>query len=82
MPALAAAYAFGIAKNHPFVDGNTRAALSAIFVFLGLNGLTFRPDKATAVVMIENLAASAVSEDELAAWIAANVADANVQAPH
>src|SRR5208282_801834 len=39
LAALAAAYGFGIAKNHPFVDGNKRTALASIIVFLGLNGL-------------------------------------------
>jgi death on curing protein len=66
---LAAAVAFGIARNHPFVDGNKRAALSTIFMFCGLNGLEFSPDEVAGVVMIEGLADGRVSEDELAAWI-------------
>ena len=53
--------------------GNKRAALSAIFVFLGLNGRTFQPGKAAAAVMIENLAAGSVDENGLSTWISANV---------
>ena len=66
---LAAAYAFGIAKNHPFVDGNKRAALLAIVVFLGLNGVDFIADNAEAAVMIRDLAAGDVAEEGLARWI-------------
>ena len=72
LPALAAAYAFGIARNHPFVDGNKRAAFAAIIVFLELNGfeLVAAPEEATAAML--ELAAGAVSEDALAEWIAVN----------
>ena len=63
---LAAAYAFGIAKNHPFIDGNKRAALLALVVFLGLNGIDFVADEAEAVVMIGGLAAGEITEDGLA----------------
>ncbi len=66
---LAAAYAFGIAKNHPFVDGNKRAALLAAIVFLGLNGVDLVADNAEAVVMIRGLAAGEVAEKGLARWI-------------
>ena len=41
MPELAAAYGYGIARNHPFVDGNKRTALLAIYTFLGVNGVDF-----------------------------------------
>ena len=73
LAALAAAYAFGIAKNHPFVDGNKRAAFASIIVFLGLNGLDFvaPPEQATAVILA--LAAGEVAEDGLARWIADNL---------
>ena len=70
---LAASYAFGIARNHPFVDGNKRAALLAIVTFLGLNDVEFTANEAEAVIMIRRLAAGEVGEDELAGWIAANV---------
>ena len=69
LASLAAAYAFGIAKNHPFVDGNKRAALLSIVVFLGLNGIDFIADNAEAVVMIRDLAAGEVAEEGLARWI-------------
>ena len=66
---LAAAIAFGLARNHPFVDGNKRAALAALFMFLGLNDREFRPDEIEAVVMIESLAAGSLTEEALAAWV-------------
>ena len=69
---LAAAYAFGIAKNHPFVDGNKRTALLAIVTFLGLNDIDFLADEAEAVVMIRGLAAGEISEESLARWIRDN----------
>jgi death on curing protein len=69
---LAAAYAFCIAKNHSFVDGNKRTALLAIATFLGLNDIDFIADEAEAVVMIRGLAAGEISEDGLARWIRVN----------
>lgn len=67
---LAAAYAYGIARNHPFIDGNKRTALLAIYTFLGLNDLEFDVDEAEAAAVIEAMAAGKLSEAELAAWIA------------
>jgi death-on-curing protein len=69
MADLAAAYAFGIARNHPFVDGNKRAALLAIITFLGLNDIDFDVPEAEAAVAIQSLAAGDLSEAELALWI-------------
>ncbi|WP_132253869.1 type II toxin-antitoxin system death-on-curing family toxin [Methylobacterium segetis] len=69
---LAAAYAFGLAKNHPFVDGNKRAALLALVTFLGLNEIDFVADEAEAVVMILGLAAGEVDETGLTRWIRDN----------
>jgi death-on-curing protein len=69
---LAAAYAFGIAKNHPFIDGNKRTALLALVTFLGLNDIDFVADEAEAVVMIRGLAAGEIGEVALARWIADN----------
>jgi death on curing protein len=69
---LAAAYAFGIAKNHPFIDGNKRAALLALVTFLGLNGIDFVADEAEAVVVIRGLAAGEIDEDGLTRWIRDN----------
>jgi death-on-curing protein len=69
---LAAAYAFGIARNHPFVDGNKRAALLALVTFLGLNDINFLVDEAEAVVMIRGLAAGEIDEAGLTRWIRDN----------
>jgi death on curing protein len=69
---LAAAYAFGIARNHPFVDGNKRAAFASIIVFLGLNGFDFDVPSGQATAMILALAAGEVSEESLARWIKDN----------
>ena len=66
--ALAAAYAYGIARNHPFADGNKRTAWVFARLFLRLNGqtLAFAPRDAIDIVLA--LAASELSEDELADW--------------
>jgi death-on-curing protein len=72
LAALAAAYAFGIARNHPFVDGNKRATFAAIIVFLGLNDIAFAPPPAEATAIILALAAGEVGEDGLARWIRDN----------
>ncbi len=73
LAALAAAYAFGIARNHPFVDGNKRVALLAVIVILGLNGIDFRADEAQAAIIIRDLAAGDVSEEGLTRWIRDNL---------
>ncbi|MDP3547855.1 MAG: type II toxin-antitoxin system death-on-curing family toxin [Phreatobacter sp.] len=72
LAALAAAYAFGIARNHPFVDGNKRAAFAAIIVFLGLNDIAFAPPPAEATAIILALAAGEVGEEGLTRWIRDN----------
>lgn len=72
LAALAAAYAFGIARNHPFVDGNKRAAFAAIIVFLGLNDIAFAPPPAQATAIILALAAGEVGEEGLTRWIRDN----------
>ena len=69
LAALAAAYAFGIARNHPFVDGNERAAFGAIIVFLGLNDTDFLVSPESAAAMILALAAGEVNEEGLTRWI-------------
>jgi death-on-curing protein len=68
---LAAAYGFGIARNHPFVDGNKRTALVAIELFLLLNGVELQATDAECVLTILDLAAGKLDEAELAAWIRA-----------
>jgi death on curing protein len=72
LAALAAAYAFGIARNHPFVDGNKRAAFGSLIVFLGLNDidLDVPPQDATAIILA--LAAGDIEEDGLVRWIRDN----------
>lgn len=65
---LAAAYSFGLAMNHPFVDANKRTALLAGLVFLRLNGVDFNAPEAETVVTFEALAAGDVSEGELSNW--------------
>ncbi len=71
---LAAAYAKGIAQNHPFVDGNKRAALAAAGVFLMLNGLELTASPAMATVAMLDLAAGEMTEDEFADWLRAHTA--------
>jgi death-on-curing protein len=72
MPELAAAYAFGLAKNHAFVDGNKRIAFMSMMTFLRKNGVRFAPDQAHATKIILSLAAGEVSEESLARWIRDN----------
>jgi death-on-curing protein len=72
LAALAAAYAFGIAKNHPFVDGNKRAALLAMVVFLRKNAVPFSPSEADATAAMRSLAAGEIDEEGLARWIRDN----------
>jgi death-on-curing protein len=69
LAALAAAYAFGLARNHPFVDGNKRAAFASIIVFLGLNGIDFDVPPQEATAMILSLAAGEIEEEGLSRWI-------------
>jgi death on curing protein len=68
LAALAAAYAFGIARNHPFVDGNKRTAWVAARLFLRLNGGVITFDKAEATFMMQQLAAGELGEDDVALW--------------
>jgi len=65
---LAAAYSFGIAKNHPFVDGNKRTAFTLGVLFIELNGFQFMAPEPEAAVTFEALADSKIDELELAAW--------------
>lgn len=69
---LAAAYAFGIARNHPFVDGNKRTAFVASVVFLETNGWSFRASEEDVVVTFLGLAAGGLTQDRLAKWFVAN----------
>jgi death-on-curing protein len=66
---LAAAYAFGVARNHPFADGNKRTAWMLARLFLAANGVSIRFDKQDATRTVQALAAGQLSEDELAEWL-------------
>ena len=72
MAELAAAYAFGLAKNRAFVDGNKRIAFMAMMVFLLKNGVVFGPEPAQSTSIILSLAAGEVSEESLTRWIRDN----------
>jgi death-on-curing protein len=70
---LAAAYGFGIARNHPFVDGNKRTALGSMIVFLGLNRLDLDAPQVEATAMVLSLAAGETTEAALARWVSDHV---------
>jgi death-on-curing protein len=72
LASLAAAYAFGIARNHPFVDGNKRSAFASMLVFLGLNGVDFLVAEAEATAVFLSLGAGELEEHALADWIRKN----------
>ena len=67
---LATAYAFGIARNHPFIDGNKRTAASALFLFLYRHSLDFDPPDDSLATMIESSAAGTLTEEDLAHQVA------------
>jgi death-on-curing protein len=67
-PALAASYAFGIARNHAFIDGNKRTAWVLARLFLKANGVEIAFDKADAIRAVMAFAAGDLSEEELAFW--------------
>ncbi len=69
---LAAAYAFGIAKSHPFIDGNKRTAYVAAEVFLDLNGVTLTASEEDCVLTTLRLAAGEIDEEAFARWLRAN----------
>jgi death-on-curing protein len=70
---LAASYAFGLARNHPFVDGNKRTAFVAAELFLAMNGFELAASDAECVVHMLDLAAGKLPEADCAAWIRANL---------
>lgn len=70
---LAAAYAFGIARNHPFVDGNKRTAFLAAYVFLRMNGYELVAEEGDATHATRLLAAGEVDQDGFAVWLKSNV---------
>jgi death-on-curing protein len=70
---LAAAYAFGLAKNHGYVDGNKRVAFLSAYVFLGINGHELEADERDVVDTMELLASGRLSEAKLAEWVRAHM---------
>lgn len=69
---LAAAYGFGIARNHPFIDGNKRTVLVVTLTFLLVNGLAVTAPRENRYIVFYNLAAGNLSEEEFARWLEAN----------
>jgi death-on-curing protein len=70
---LAADYAFGLAKNHPFIDGNKRTAFVAMVLCLALNGFQLIASDEDAVIVMLQLAAGGIGEEALAIWIRGNI---------
>src|SRR5580698_6725997 len=71
---LAAAYAFGLSSNHPFVDGNKRTALVVSFAFLDVNAVAVTASQEDAYETILSLAAGEIGEQQIAAWFDRNIA--------
>lgn len=72
LPRLAAAYGFGIVRNHPFMDGNKRAGFLAMGLFLARNGQQLTADPVEAIAVILRLAEGKMTELELASWVRQN----------
>lgn len=70
---LAAAYGYGLARNHAFVDGNKRIAFMTMMIFLRINGVRISPSQPQATAIMLELAAGSVGEDGLARWIRDNL---------
>jgi death-on-curing protein len=75
---LAAVYAIGIARNHPFLDGNKRTAYVALETFLALNGCGFPVSDADATVVTLTMASGELTDDEFIAWVRANTTSPSV----
>jgi len=74
LPRIAASYAFGISRNHPFLDGNKRTSLVVAELFLELNGYELTTTDAECVTAFLQLAAGELTEEQLADWIEARLA--------
>ncbi|MBV9749841.1 MAG: type II toxin-antitoxin system death-on-curing family toxin [Acetobacteraceae bacterium] len=66
---LAASYAIAIARNHPFVDGNKRAAFMALVLFLALNGMELEAPEPEATVAMLDMAAGELTDEEFTLWV-------------
>lgn len=75
--ALAAAYGYGIVRNHPFIDGNKRTAFTVTELFLVLNGYELMADDPACVVTMLRLAEGSLSEAEFADWLRTNLTPTN-----
>jgi death on curing protein len=73
--ALAAAYGYGISRNHPFLDGNKRTAFVAVELFLHLNGHALKASDADCVMVMLKAAAGEISEADFAQWLRRNIAE-------
>ena len=73
LAAMAAAYGAGISQNHPFVDGNKRAAFLSVGLFLALNGYRLVATQAEATLAMLSLAAGELKEEEFAAWLRGHI---------
>ncbi|CAD5979171.1 Toxin Doc [Planktothrix rubescens] len=69
---LAAAYGYGLAKNHPFIDGNKRTAFMVMYVFLGLNQYLIEVPEIEVVQIMEGLATDQETQETLAQWLRKN----------
>lgn len=69
LASLAAAFGFGLARNHGFVDGNKRVAFMSLYVFLGLNGLDLEVSEPEVVAVMTSVADGSLKEEDLVAWI-------------
>ncbi|MBE9226823.1 type II toxin-antitoxin system death-on-curing family toxin [Phormidium sp. LEGE 05292] len=69
---LAAAYGYGLAKNHPFIDGNKRTAFMVMYVFLGLNRYLIEVPEKEVVQIMERLATDQENQESLAQWLRKN----------
>ena len=70
---LAASYAYGLAKNHPFVDGNKRVAFLSVGLFLGINGYKLTATPVDAIQAVIGMASGEITEEAFASWIRDNI---------
>ncbi len=66
---LSSSYCYGLARNHPFVDGNKRIALTIAAIFLEVNGYSLNAPEPNTVIIIEELAAGKLTEDDFTGWL-------------
>jgi death-on-curing protein len=69
---LAALYAHGISRNHPYIDGNKRTAFLSAYTFLKINGVSLVSDEVSATTVMLSVASGKMTESQLAAWLRAN----------